>query len=244
MSEKKTLVRKYKYEEVLKTVLLMTAVSLILRLFLFTAEEKLAQQGIAEEVLRFHILANSDSTEDQRIKYLVRNEVLEWMEEAMEHDIMIQDATNQDVTARENVAQASMRKYQEDGIGQISSRDEVLDFLESHLDALEKMADQVLEREGASYRASAAVENFWFPDRAYGECTFPAGYYKALRLKLGEAEGRNWWCVLYPGQCFRDCLHSVAGEDQMTQLEKILTAEEYDALLQKPSGWRIAFRWF
>ena len=29
----------------------------------------------------------------------------------------------------------------------------------------------------------------------------PAGQYQALRVELGRAEGRNWWCVLYPGLC-------------------------------------------
>lgn len=175
------------------------------------------QESYAKEVVRFHVLANSDSEEDQRVKYLVRDEVLAWLEEAMDTD------------ANGNTA---------------NSREYTLTFLESHLTDLEQVADQVLEREGASYQSEAAVESCWFPERTYGACTFPAGFYKALRLKLGEAEGKNWWCVLYPRLCFQDCVHAVVEEDQMEQLEEVLTAEEYEMLLEEPSGWKIAFRWF
>ena len=106
------------------------------------------------------------------------------------------------------------------------------------------MANRVLASEGADYRAVAALETCYFPDRTYGACTFPAGYYEALRIRLGEARGHNWWCVLYPRLCFTDCLHAVVEEEQLEQLEEVLTAEEYDTLLQEPGRWKVAFRWF
>ena len=46
-----------------------------------------------------------------------------------------------------------------------------------------------------------------FPDRRYGGVLVPAGEYRALRIVIGEGEGRNWWCVLYPSLCLtEDCV--------------------------------------
>lgn len=252
---------KGKIIELFRTILLMVILSFILRFSVFAAHQTLMQQGIADEVLRFHVLANSDSEEDQRVKYLVRDEVLDWLQSAIEKADTGMETIETDA-GMETIA-AHIREGAEGtdtgtgaaetdvdaaaggrGISSSSGRQQTLDFLSEHLDKLEQKANQVLAREGADYRAEAVIETCWFPDRTYGECTFPAGYYKALRLKLGKAQGQNWWCVLYPRLCFQDCVHAVVEEEQMAQLEEVLTEEEYEALLKKPSDWKIAFGWF
>lgn len=118
------------------------------------------------------------------------------------------------------------------------------EFLQNNLREIERVSDQVLAEQGMPYRAEAALETVWFPDRTYGDCTFPAGWYEALRIKLGKADGHNWWCVLYPKLCFSDSVHAVVEEDQMKKLEEVLTVEEYEELLKKPAKWKISFRWF
>ena len=68
----------------------------------------------------------------------------------------------------------------------------------------------------------------YFPEKTYGDVIFPEGEYEALRLKLGEADGHNWWCVLYPGLCFNDQTCAVVDEDGKKELKGTLTAEEYE----------------
>lgn len=196
-------------------IVLVLASSCILSMAVSAAHKVCLQQGIAEAVLRFHVLANSDSEEDQRIKYQVRDEVIAWLSEQM----------------------GAEGEAPED-------REAVLQFIEENLDRIEQAANRALAGQGAGYRASAALEDCYFPERTYGSCTFPAGWYKALRICLGDAEGQNWWCVLYPKLCFSDCLHAVVGEEQMQELEEVLTVEEYESLLDSPGEWKIAFRWF
>ena len=74
---------------------------------------------------------------------------------------------------------------------------------------------------------SVAVTTCYFPDRTYGDVTFPAGNYKTLRIELGDAAGHNWWCVLYPNLCFLDTTNAVLPEKGKQQLKKVLTEEEY-----------------
>ncbi|MCD7762660.1 MAG: stage II sporulation protein R [Lachnospiraceae bacterium] len=209
--------QKYKYKIRYQSWISRCGLFLLMAVFLnatvAAARQNILQQGIAEEVLRFHVLANSDSEEDQKVKIQVRDAVLEWMEEEL---------TQEEQTGREEAAE----------------------FVSENLTQIEEIANAVLEGQGMSYRASAELTQSWFPDRTYGDCTFPAGWYEALRIRLGEAKGQNWWCVLYPALCFSDCLHAVINEEDLIRLEDVLTVEEYESLLQSPGQWKISFRWF
>lgn len=217
----------------------MILISVLLHLSVAAARQSLLQHGIADEVLRFHVLANSDSEEDQRIKLCVRDAVLEYLSKHMQGSE--EAAGTGSVYADRARAEDQMQFIEE---SQIAGKTRLKQYLTTHLPELTDVANRVLASEGADYRAVAALETCYFPDRTYGACTFPAGYYEALRIRLGEARGHNWWCVLYPRLCFTDCLHAVVEEEQLEQLEEVLTVEEYDTLLQEPGRWKVAFRWF
>lgn len=70
-----------------------------------------------------------------------------------------------------------------------------------HINDIEATADEVLRLNGIQYGAKAQLGMMDFPDRRYGTVMVPAGRYMALRLELGRASGRNWWCVIYPSVC-------------------------------------------
>lgn len=72
------------------------------------------------------------------------------------------------------------------------------------LPQIEAAAAAVLADYGVSYGVATEVGRFPFPDRLYGRVLLPAGDYRALKVKLGDAEGANWWCVLFPPLCFLD----------------------------------------
>jgi len=203
----------------MSTVLLFLLLSVFLNAAAAAAHHSVLQQGIAEEVVRFHVLANSDSEEDQNVKYQVRDTVLAWMSGSIEN---------------------SGALSAEDG----PDRAAALAFLSENLSQVETIANAVLEEENMPYRATAEITESYFPDRTYGEITFPAGWYDALRIRLGEAKGQNWWCLLYPNLCFSDCLHAAVEDAGLARLEEVLTVEEYESLLQSPGQWKISFRWF
>ncbi|MCQ2602566.1 MAG: stage II sporulation protein R, partial [Clostridia bacterium] len=62
--------------------------------------------------------------------------------------------------------------------------------------------DKALKDNGFTYKSTVCVKNDYFPDREYGEYFFPAGYYDALMIYLGDGVGDNWWCVAFPPLCF------------------------------------------
>ena len=103
-------------------------------------------------------------------------------------------------------------------------------WMREHIDDIEAVSRETVAAEGADYPVSAAVTTCWFPDRTYGDLTFPAGNYEALRVEIGAAEGHNWWCVLYPGLCFLDSANAVVPEEGREKLKNVLTEEEYSRI--------------
>lgn len=160
------------------------------------------QQGIAEEILRLHVIANSDSSKDQELKMKVKEEVVSYVSNLTK--------------ACDNVEQ--VRK-----------------LVSAHTQDIASLAENTICREGYDYPADAEVTECYFPVKTYGEAVFPAGYYQALRVKIGKAEGKNWWCVLYPNLCFVDTAYGVLEEEQKEELKKVLTREEYESIFTADS---------
>lgn len=152
------------------------------------------QEHLAQEVLRFHILANSDSESDQALKITVRDQVLDYLESEMPKDLDVKETRR---------------------------------WIRKNVDALEDLSRETVAENGYDYPVSAAVTTCWFPDKTYGDVTFPAGNYEALRIEIGDAQGHNWWCVLYPGLCFLDAATMVVPEESKIKLQNVLTEEEY-----------------
>ena len=172
------------------------------------AAEGRMQEHLAEEVLRFHILANSDSEEDQTLKLTVRDGILDFLEGEMPETLDVRETVR---------------------------------WIRRHADELEDVGREIVSKEGYDYPVHAAVTTCWFPDRTYGDMTFPAGNYEALRIELGDAKGHNWWCVLYPSLCFLDAANAVVPEEGKQKLQNVLTEEEY-AQITTETDFRI--KWY
>lgn len=166
------------------------------------------QQNLAEQVVRFHVLANSNSSDDQALKLLVKNAVLEYMSEPL---------------------------------ARCETASEALEILDKNTGSIIRVARQVIEENGYSYSVTAGIEEIYFPVKSYGDVTFPAGMYTAYRIIIGEGDGNNWWCVLYPPLCFIDITHGIVPEESREQLRSVLTEEEYLAITEMPDDSSVLF---
>lgn len=156
------------------------------------------QRDIAEQVIRLHVVANSDSEEDQKLKLEVKEQIVELLREELREDTSVA------------MAQQTLR---------------------SHLNEVEKTARAYIQEKGYDYEVEARLGNCYFPVKQYGDMTFPAGEYKALKVNIGKHQGRNWWCVMYPTLCFVDSTYQVVPEESKEKLKENLTEEEYESLL-------------
>ena len=157
---------------------------------------------VRQEVLRLHILANSDSEADQALKLRVRDAVLE-------------------ETGGLFAAAGTLEEAQAAAL--------------ENLPAIESAARRALAEAGSDAPVKAELTRMYFNTREYGEdTTLPAGEYQALRLSIGEARGRNWWCVMFPPLCVPAAETAVEGQESKA------AAEDIEALNQEPH-YRLSF---
>ena len=81
--------------------------------------------------------------------------------------------------------------------------------------------------QGYAYPVRVSLVREEFPFKKYGDLIFPAGVYDALRIEIGEAKGKNWWCVLYPQMCYVDAAWGYSTEESHVRLQNTLTKEEF-----------------
>lgn len=131
--------------------------------------------------------------------------------------------------------------YIEPLLAQAQNRAQTVSIVENHLEDICDVAEQVLSDNGCSYGATATVSVVSFPEKTYGSYTFEEGEYLALQVKLGEAKGHNWWCVLYPNMCFRGSVYEAESKDAKAALQEVLSPEEYEAVLRE-GDYQVRFK--
>lgn len=191
------------------------SITLILLLFLYTTINAISyveavSTDISDSVFRLHVIANSDSNEDQSLKYKVRDNLL---------------------------------KYMDNICSNCSSKQEAINLVTEHQEEFKQIALDTIKEEGYSYNVKINIGNFEFPTKQYGDISLPAGYYDALRVEIGEAKGRNWWCVMFPSLCFIDVSSGIVPEESKEELQNVLSDEEYSIISDNSdNGIKLKFK--
>ena len=167
---------------------------------LFTLAGK-EEQLLTENFFRFHVLANSDSEEDQALKLKVRDAVID---------------------------------YLEPGLKESDSKEATRAYILSHLPQITDVAGRTLRAAGSSQKLQVVVGESEFPTKSYGSVTLPAGRYESLRIEIGEAEGRNWWCVMFPTLCFVEETEAQEMEEDLSQH----LPEDQNELIHRPRSFK------
>ena len=157
-------------------------------------------EDIAQSVFRLHVIANSDSKEDQDLKYIVRDKIIEHVNELGKN---------------------------------AKSKEELIKNI--NLDEINEIAKKTIIENGYDYDVSVEIGNFSFPTKTYGDISLPAGFYDALRVKIGKAEGQNWWCVMFPPLCFVDISSGIVPTESKENLKENLDSEEYTLISDNES---------
>jgi len=84
----------------------------------------------------------------------------------------------------------------------VESKEKAIEIVNDFSSVLKSKCVTLLQERGFNYSVNIKVNNEFFPTRTYANTTLQSGYYDAVIVELGEAEGDNWWCVMYPPLCF------------------------------------------
>lgn len=118
------------------------------------------------------------------------------------------------------------------------SADQAARTLEENLFRLAAAGAEVVAQEGYDYPVSASLEETWFPTKEYEDFSLPAGRYQALRIVIGEGEGQNWWCVVFPPLC----LGSARASTQEVAREAGLSEQQVALLTGETGGYVVKFK--
>lgn len=154
------------------------------------------QNEIASNVIRLHIIANSDSNADQSLKLKVRDNILKFMQ----------------TQNFENIESAYLN-------------------ISKNLSVFEKIAQKTLIDNGCFESVKVELSKCDFPTKYYDTLSFPSGEYTALRIIIGNGNGHNWWCVMYPSLCFSDTI--CCDDSASLTLEESLSKESFAIIANK-----------
>ncbi len=152
---------------------------------------------LSDNVLRLHIIANSDSQPDQNLKLLVRDEVL-------------------NLNLFENA----------------KTKSEAMDLAKENISLIKSTAEKTLLENGVSSNVQVQLVEMFFPFKRYDEFSLPAGVYNAVRITLGDGDGKNWWCVMFPQICVGACVDKSAILSENELLEKSVQYEARFKILE------------
>ena len=158
---------------------------------------------LSNSVFRLHVLANSDSEEDQQLKLKVRDALLSYMN-----------------TLSSNC----------------NTKEEAIQIATQHQNEFQTIAENVIVENGYNYPVQIKINNFYFPTKSYGDISLPAGYYDALRVEIGNAKGKNWWCVMFPSLCFIDISSGIVDSEGKEKLENNLDSESYELISESKTS--------
>lgn len=194
----------------LKGILILSILFLLYIFICAYSYVSAVSSSLSDSVFRLHVIANSDSDEDQNLKYIVRDKLISYMNEQCKD---------------------------------FSNKHEVIQYSQNHLNELKKIAENAIYEQGFSYPVTIEIGNFEFPTKTYGDISFPAGYYDALRVKIGESNGQNWWCVMFPPLCFINTTNGIVPDTSKKTLEQNLSEENYQIISDTDnSGFQIKFK--
>ena len=111
-----------------------------------------------------------------------------------------------------------------------SYKKDVISIVNNHLDSFKEIALNTIKENGYNYDVNIEIGNFNFPTKTYGDISFPAGNYDALKIEIGDAIGQNWWCVLFPPLCFVNSSTGVVPDDSKNTLKENINSESYEII--------------
>ncbi len=152
----------------MKKLFKLTAVVLLLAAAFWLGTLAVDRHTLGSDVIRLHVVANSDSQEDQALKLQVRDAVTAYLQDSLE--------------AQPDAAAARA-------------------YLAENLPELEDYVNTFIEGQGFSQKATVTLTQEPFGLREYDTFTLPSGVYESLRITIGQGQGRNWWCVVFPSLC-------------------------------------------
>ncbi|MBP3952775.1 stage II sporulation protein R [Bacillus suaedae] len=148
-------------------------------------------------------------------------------EEAIRLRILANSDSVQDQALKRDIRDAVNVAITEWVVG-IDDLEDAKKTIENNLPAIEEIVQEELDRMGMNQSYEVSFSEVQFPTKLYGNLVYPAGLYDAVLITLGEGNGENWWCVLFPPLCFLDMSNGEAVESEQAATQVQAETEEVE----------------
>ena len=194
-------ITKLKIKIMLFILMLMTTLGLMANC-IYTEASKIDafSDDYKDKLIRFHVLANSDSEEDQSLKLKVRDDVIDYLQPKLKTSKSIKESEKIILEEKSNLI---------------------------------NICENTIRENGYNYDVDIDLGYSKFPTKQYSSVVLPAGEYKSLKILIGNGQGKNWWCVMFPPLCFVDELNNLIVKETDQKLREVLTEEEYELIVEK-----------
>lgn len=123
-------------------------------------------------------------------------------------------------------------------LGEAKTKEEAFKILKTQKKRIKNTAQEILKKEGVKQKVTIRFVQERFPEKSYGQYTFPEGIYDAVRIDLGKAKGHNWWCVMFPDLCVTKDDKVRINNTARKKMEKLLGKKTMDKITKdKYLGW-------
>lgn len=144
--------------------------------------------------------------------------------------ILANSDTDKDQNLKLKVRDAVL-EYTEKLYKNSNTKEEAEVLTSKNLQNIANVAKQVIVDNGYNYNVTCQIEDVYFNTRTYENVTMPSGTYRALQIRIGDAKGKNWWCVMYPSLC-------VGASTDYKALDDKLNDKEYDTLVNEKTQYK------
>lgn len=123
-----------------------------------------------------------------------------------------------------------------------NSKNEMINYVQTHIEEIKSLVKKTIKENNFDYKVSIEIGESYFPTKYYENISLPAGIYDAIKIKIGDAKGENWWCSLFPPLCFNNFSNGFISTSNSKSLEKNLSKEELLIITNSSSTYQFKFK--
>ena len=190
-----------------KTIFFIFTLFILYFIFYSISYSHSISEDLQKQLFRLHIIANSNSSEDQELKIKVRDNIVKYLNSLS-----------------------------------FTNKNDLINYISAHKEDINKIVSDTILENGYTYSSSIEISNSFYPQKKYNNIILPSGYYDGLSVKIGKANGKNWWCILFPPMCLINESTCKLSNDSKSLLNQNLNQETNSVIAANTINYKFKFK--
>ena len=123
-----------------------------------------------------------------------------------------------------------------------NNKEDLINYISTHQETINNIVQETISENGFSYCSTIEIGNSFYPKKIYNNITLPSGNYDGLKIKIGSATGKNWWCILFPPMCLIDESTCKITNESENILNDNLSKESSSVIFSNTTNYKFKFK--